>query len=283
MGGSGQGDLIITAAINGAEVTREQNPNLPLTPDEVGEEARRCADAGASVVHLHGRLPDGRPSQSIDVFRAYFEAIRERSFVIVQFSTGGAVGMDVEERIEALMLCPEMATLTTGTCNFGDEVFENTLPTIRLIADRQRQFGVRPEVEVFEVGMLDTAIRLVEQEGVLKGPLHVDFVLGVPGAMAGEVAHLEYLVSRLPTGWTWSVAGVGRHEFPLARRALELGGHVRVGLEDNVWLDRGVLAPGTYALVERVVEMAAEVGRSPMSIDDARDVLRVGEVRFPVG
>lgn len=277
------GDLIITAAINGAEVTRDDNPTLPLTPDEVGDEARRCEDAGASIVHLHGRHPDGTPTQDMDVFRAYFEAIRQRSFIIVQFSTGGAVGMDVEERIEALALRPEMATLTTGTCNFGDDVFENTLPAIRLIAERQRQFGVVPEIEVFEAGMLDTAIRLVEKEGVLKGPLHVDFVLGVPGAMSGDPAHLDYLVSRLPEGWTWCVAGVGRHEFPLARKALEMGGHVRVGLEDNIYLEKGVLADGTHSLVAKVAAMAAEVGRTPMTVDEARMALRVGEVRFPVG
>lgn len=275
--------VIITAAINGAEVMKSDNPSLPISAEEVAEEAYRCAEAGASIVHLHGRLPDGTPTQDIDTFRSYFEAIRERSDIIVQFSTGGAVGMSVEERIEALALGPEMATLTTGTCNFGDGVFENSLPAIRVIAERQRQFGIKPEIEVFEVGMLDTAIRLVEREGVLKGPLHVDFVLGVPGALDGDERHLDYLVSRLPEGWTWCVAGVGRHELRLARYALQIGGHVRVGLEDNIYLSKGVLADGSHSLVAAVAEMAAEVGRRVLGVTEARKVLRVGEIRYPVG
>lgn len=275
--------VILTAAINGAEVTKADNPSLPISPEEVGEEARRCADAGASIVHLHGRNPDGSPTQDIDTFRSYFAAVRERSDIIVQFSTGGAVGMDLEERIEALALRPEMATLTTGTCNFGESIFENSLPAIRLIAERQGQFGIIPEIEVFDVGMLDTAIRLVEREEVLRGPLHVDFVLGVPGAMNGDEKHLEYLVSRLPEGWTWCVAGVGRHELRLARHALEMGGHVRVGLEDNIYLSKGVLADGSHQLVSTVAAMAEEVGRRVLSIPETRKVLRVGEVRYPVG
>ena len=275
--------VILTAAINGAEITKADNPSLPITPDEVGEEARRCADAGASIVHLHGRKPDGTPTQDIGTFRSYFAAIRERSNIIVQFSTGGAVGMELEERIEALALSPEMATLTTGTCNFGESVFENSLPAIRLIAERQRQFGITPEIEVFDIGMLDTAIRLVDREGVLRGPLHVDFVLGVPGAMNGDERHLDYLVSRLPDGWTWCVAGVGRHELRLARHALEIGGHVRIGLEDNIYLSKGVLADGSHELVAAVARMAEEVGRRVLTIDESRRLLRVGAVRYPVG
>ncbi|MCB9520461.1 MAG: 3-keto-5-aminohexanoate cleavage protein [Myxococcales bacterium] len=273
---------LITAAINGAEVTRDQYPSLPLLPAEVGEEAGRCVEAGAAIIHLHGRKPDGTPTQDLDTFRAYFEAIRSHSEVIVQFSTGGAVGMDVEERIVALALRPDMATLTTGTVNFGEEIFENPLPTVRLIAERLRQFEIRPEIEVFDVGMLDTARRLVD-EGILKGPLHVDFVLGVPGAMAAEERHLDYLVSWLPPSWTWCVAGIGRHELRLAAYALERGGHVRVGVEDNLYVERGVLAKGTWELVERAAALARAVGREPMSVDEARAMLRVREPRYPVG
>ncbi len=274
--------VMITAAINGAETMREHNPSLPLLPDEVGEEARACAEAGACIVHLHGRRPDGSPTQDLDTFRGYFAAIRERTDIIVQFSTGGAVGMDPEERIEALALRPEMATLTTGTCNFGDDVFANPLQTVRLIAERIRQFDIRPEIEVFEAGMLDTAIRL-HDEGLLSGPQHVDFVLGVPGAMNGDEDHLDYLVSRLPEGWTWCVAGIGRHELRLARHALEQGGNVRVGLEDNIFLAKGILADGTHSLVAKVAEFAREIGREPCPVAAARQCFRVSEVRFPVG
>lgn len=274
--------VMITAAINGAEVTREHTPWLPLTPAEVGDEAARCAAAGASIIHLHGRRADGTPTQDIDTFRAYFEAIRERSDVIVQFSTGGAIGMSVEQRIEALALSPEMATLTTGTTNFGDDVFMNPLPVVREIASRMQQFDVRPEVEIFDVSMLDTALRLLD-EGLLGKRPHFDFVMGVPGAMAARESHLDYLVSLLPDGATWSVAAVGRHELPMARHAIDRGGHVRVGLEDNIFIAKGVLAEGSSALVAAVAEMAVASGRGVMELAEARRMLGVVDVRGPCG
>jgi 3-keto-5-aminohexanoate cleavage enzyme len=273
---------MITAAINGAEVTREHTPWLPLTPEEVGAEALRCAQAGASILHLHGRRPDGSPTQDLDTFRAYFEAIREKTDVIVQFSTGGAIGMDVEQRIEALALSPEMATLTTGSTNFGDDVFSNPLPLVREIASRMRQFDVRVEVEVFDVSMLDTALRLLD-EGLLGKKPHFDFVFGVPGAMAARESHLDYLVSLLPEGATWSVAAIGRHELPMAKMSIDRGGHVRVGLEDNIFLSRGVLAEGSSALVAAVAELAQASGRGVMTIAEARRMLGVVDVRWPCG
>jgi 3-keto-5-aminohexanoate cleavage enzyme len=173
----------VTVAGVGAEVTRAQQPRLPLLPDEVGEEYRRAFDAGATIGHIHGRRPDGSPTQDRETFRAYSEAIRARCPIVRQFSTGGAVGMGVEERIEALDLKPEMATLTLGTCNFGDDVFENSLPTIRTILERIRRYGVVPELEIFDDGMLATADFLFAK-GLLTPPAHFDFVLGVPGAAA---------------------------------------------------------------------------------------------------
>ena len=149
--------LLITVAGVGAEVMRAQQPHLPLLPDEVGEEYARAHDAGATIGHVHGRRPDGTPTQDLETFRAYSAAIRARCPIIQQFSTGGAVGMGVEERIAALELKPEMATLTLGTCNFGDDIFENSLPTIRTILDRIRKFGITPELEIFDDGMLATA------------------------------------------------------------------------------------------------------------------------------
>jgi 3-keto-5-aminohexanoate cleavage enzyme len=274
--------LLITAAINGAEITRAQTPALPITPDEVGLESLRCRDAGAAMIHLHGRRADGSPTQDAATFAAYFAAIRDRSDIIVQFSTGGAIGMSVEERIAALILRPEMATLTTGTCNFGDDIFANPMPAIRAIAASLRANNIRPEIEVFDLGMLDTAIRL-HREGLLDGDLHVDFVFGVPGAMEADAGHLRYLVSRLPAGWSWCVAGIGRHELVMARHALEWGGHVRVGLEDNIFLRKGQLAAGSYELVAEVARMAAETGRTPWSVTDARARLGLPEVRYPHG
>lgn len=267
--------LIITAAVVGAETMREHNPHVPYTPEEIADEAKRCHDAGASMVHVHGRHDDGTPTQDRETFRRILEGIRQRCDVLVQFSTGGAVGMSVAERTEGLDLRPDMATLTTGSVNFGDDVFLNTWPMVCEIASRLKELGVRPEVEVFDTGMVDTAVRLAK-EGLLELPAHFDFVLGVPGGMGARPENLEFLVSMLPDGSTWSVAGMGRHELPLARQAIEMGGHVRVGLEDNVYVDRGVLARGSFELVEKVVEHARQIGRPIASPDEAARVLQIG-------
>lgn len=266
--------LIITAAVVGAETMREDTPHVPYTPEEIAEEALRCYEAGATMVHVHGRREDGAPTQDRQTFAAILEGIRQRCDILVQFSTGGAVGMVVEERIEALELRPDMATLTTGTINFGDDVFLNSLPMIRTIASRLRKFEITPEIEVFDTAMIDTALRLCD-EGLLELPLHFDFVLGVPGAMGASKRNLEFLVESIPDGSTWSVAGMGRHELPLAAMAIEMGGHVRVGLEDNIYLKKGVLAKGSYELVEAVVERARKAGRRLASVKEARKALKV--------
>lgn len=266
--------LLITAAIVGAETMREDNPNVPYTPQEIADEAARCHAAGASMVHVHGRRPDGSPTQDRETFRQILDEIRTRCDVLVQFSTGGAVWMDVEERIEALDLRPDMATLTTGTVNFGDDVFLNSWPMIKTIAGRLREYGIRPEVEIFDTGMVDTALRL-RAEGLLDDPIHFDFVLGVPGAMGAAPENLDFLVSKIPAGSTWSVAGIGRHELPLAYKAIEMGGHVRVGLEDNIYVARGVLAQGSWELVAKVRERAEEVGRPLHTPQTARALLHV--------
>jgi 3-keto-5-aminohexanoate cleavage enzyme len=267
-------ELLITVAGVGAEVTRGEQPHLPLTPEEVGEEYRRAHEAGATIGHIHGRRPDGTPAQDLETFRGYSEAIRERSPIIQQFSTGGAVGMGVEERIAALELAPEMATLTLGTCNFGDDVFENSIPTVRTILARIRRFGIAPELEIFDDGMLATAQRLFA-EGALSPPAHFDFVLGVPGAAAATAENLLHFARSIPSGCTWTVAGIGRHQSAMAMLAIAMGGHVRVGFEDNIYLSKGVLADSNARFVERVVRMAREVGRQPATVAQAREILHL--------
>lgn len=267
-------ELLITIAGVGAEVTRAQQPNLPLLPEEVGEEYRRSYEAGATIGHVHGRKPDGTPTQDRETFRGYASAIRDRCPIVQQFSTGGAVGMGVEERIEALDLRPEMATLTLGTCNFGDEVFENSLPTIRTILDRIKKFGITPELEIFDDGMLATADVLFSK-ALLSPPVHFDFVLGVPGAAAATVENLAHFARSIPTGCTWSVAGIGRRQTAMATLAIAMGGHVRVGFEDNIYYRKGELADSNARFVERVVRIAREVGREPAPIEKAREILHL--------
>jgi 3-keto-5-aminohexanoate cleavage enzyme len=272
------GPCIITAAIVGAETTREQTPHLPITPEEIGEEARRCVLAGASVIHLHVRDEAGRPSQDAARFRAAIAAIRARTDVIIQASTGGAVGMTVDERCGALALSPgelpEMATLNVGTINFGEDVFMNRPDDTREIARRIGASGCTPEIEVYDAGHLDIARDLIDR-GLITGPLHFQFVLGVRGALGVSARNLDFLVESLPASASWGVAGVGRHQMPLADLALIRGGNVRVGLEDNIYLDKGVLAEGSAPLVARAASLAAARGRAIASVTEARQLLQL--------
>lgn len=264
--------VILTAAIVGAEVTREQTPHLPITAEEIADEAARCRDAGASVIHLHVRTHDGKPSQSSELFAAAIDAIRRKTDVIVQTSTGGAVGMSVDERSGPLACKPEMATLNCGTINFGDEVFENSRPLIRDLARRIRAAGSMAELECYEVGHVDEALALL-REGLISEPLHFQFVLGIPGGIGARPEVLRFLVSQVPRGATWGVAAVGRHQRPMTELAIELGGHARVGLEDNIYLDKGVLSEGSAPLVARAADFARSVGRDPATPERARQLL----------
>jgi len=266
--------LIITAAVTGAEVTREQQPNLSITPEEIAEDVYRCWQAGASIAHIHARMPDGTPTQSKEVYAEIKRLVEERCDIIVQFSTGGAVWHKPEERIECLNANPEMATLSAGSCNFGDDVFFNSPSFMELLATRMKEKGIKPEIEVFEPGMIDNALRLVKK-GLLELPLHFDFVLGVPGAMSGNIEDLVFLVNKLPKGCTWTVAGVGRYELPLATHAIVMGGHVRVGFEDNIYYRKGELATSNAQLVERIAKIAKEVDRPIATPNEAREILGI--------
>jgi 3-keto-5-aminohexanoate cleavage enzyme len=273
------GEAILTAAIVGAEVTRAETAYLPLTAGEIADEAARCRDAGAAVVHLHVRNPDGSPSQSSELFSSAIEAIRRKTDVIVQTSTGGAVGMSIDERAGPLACHPEMATLNCGTLNFGDDVFINSRPQIRDLARRIREAGSMPELECYEVGHIDEALSLVE-EGVVSPPLHFQFVLGVRGGIGAREEVIRFMASQIPAGSTWGVAGIGRHQKPMTEAALRLGGHARVGLEDNIYFAKGVLAEGSAPLVTRVAAFARSVGREVASPDRARVILGLSNARI---
>ncbi|MGZ3496086.1 MAG: 3-keto-5-aminohexanoate cleavage enzyme [Vulcanimicrobiaceae bacterium] len=268
--------LIITVAPVGAELTPEQTPHLAVTPKQLGDVAGACRAAGASIIHVHCRNDDGTNTHDVGRFKQAYEAIRSKSDLIVQFSTGGAIGMSPQERASVLQLRPEMATLTCGTVNFGDDVFENSFPIMRRILEKMHEFGVRPELEIFDKGHLTNAKRL-EKEGLLAFPQHVDFVLGVPGGLDATVQNLCDLVDSLPAGCTWSVAGIGRQQLPMAMAAIAMGGHVRVGLEDNIYYSKGRLATNDE-LIARVVRVANELGRPVATPDQAREMLGLGKL-----
>lgn len=265
-------EVVLTAAIVGAEITREQTPHLPITPQEIADEAARCREAGAAVIHLHVRDDDGTPTQSKERFARTIEAIRAKTDCIVQVSTGGAIGMSIDERAQPLACKPEMATLNCGTINFGDDVFVNTRPQIRDLAARLREAGAVAELECYEVGHVEEALALADK-GVVARPLHFQFVMGVPGGIGAREENLRYLVSLVPSDATWAVAAVGRHQQPMTELAMRLGGHARVGLEDNIYLSKGVLAEGSAPLVARAAAYARSIGRAPVDPARARALL----------
>jgi 3-keto-5-aminohexanoate cleavage enzyme len=265
--------VIVTAAVVGAEVTRAQSPHVPYAPAEIAQAAVDAWRAGAAAVHLHARWPDGRPSQEAVHFREIVDRIRSAGCdAVIQCSTGGAVGMSVDERLGSLVDGAEMGTLNLGTMNFGDEVFVNARPDIVRIAARLREKRLVAECEVYDAGMLDT-LRWLLAQGHLAAPYHVQFVLGVPGGMAANERNLRFLVEGLPEPAHWTAAGVGRAQLALAELSARLGGHVRVGLEDNLYLSKGVLAKGSHELVEAAVKLARAAGREPATPARARELL----------
>ena len=267
---------IITAAICGAETTREMTPHLPITAEELGDEAARCREAGAAVIHLHVRRDDGAPTQDRALFQKAIDAIRARCDVIVQTSTGGAVGMSADERAQPLDCRPppDMATLNAGSLNFGDDVFLNPFALVRDFAQRMRARKIAYELECYDVGHVEACLRLA-QEGVIELPGHFDFVMGVRGGIQATEENLRFLIGKLPVGSTFNVAGIGRHQLPMAELSLKLGGHARCGLEDNIYLSKGVLAKGSFELVGKVAALARAAGREPATPAQAREILRI--------
>ncbi len=266
--------LIITAAPCGAEVTRQHTPNLPVTPAEIAEESYRCFQAGAAVIHLHVRDDDENPTQSSEVFKETIDLIKAKCDAIVQVSTGGAVGMSAQERLQPVFLKPEMATLSAGSVNFGDDVFLNPPAYLEEFARTMQEHGVIPEIEIFEVGMINNALQLLKK-GLLPEPLHFGFVMGVPGGIPATLKNLLHLAESIPPGSSWNAIGMGRHELTLGTAAIIMGGHVRVGFEDNIFYEKGVLAASNAQLVERIVRVAEIHSRAIASPEEARRILNI--------
>jgi 3-keto-5-aminohexanoate cleavage enzyme len=264
--------LIITVALTGNVPTKKMNPSLPVTAEEIAADVRRCHDAGAVVFHVHARDADQKPTLDINVYRANARRIKEQApEVIMQLSTGARAGKDWEERARPVRLLPEMGSFTTGSNNLPGIVYENSPPFIEYLAKVYQETEVKPEIEVFETGMIANALFL-ERKGFIRAPLHFDFVLGAPGSMPGTIKNLQFLSESIPAGSTWSVAGIGRAEIPLSAAAIAMGGHVRVGLEDNLYMPDGSPASNPL-LVEKIVRISREIGRDIATADEARSIL----------
>jgi 3-keto-5-aminohexanoate cleavage enzyme len=272
--------LVIQCAITGSiDPDPERWPNLPATPDAIVAEALAAWRAGAAVLHLHAREEDGTPTQDREAYRALVDALRDAGCVaIVNLSCGSAGGRAVrDERLGPLELTPEMASFDCGSINFREQLFEGDLPFLRRMAEKFRAFGVRPEVECFDTGHVGLALQL-RDEGLLDDPLVMQFVLGVPGSgVPATVAMVEHLRSLIPPDWPWSVCAIGRAQLSLNAYCILAGGHVRTGLEDNLWLRRGERATNA-ALVERVVRIATELDRPIATPDEARAIFGVGAI-----
>jgi len=266
--------LIITSCICGAEVTKEHNPAVPYTAEETIQEAKSAYDAGASIIHLHVRWDDGTPTQDKARFQAVADGIREACpGIILQVSTGGAVGMSDFERLQSteILPVPEMASLDCGTLNFGgNDIFINTDDTIDHFGDVLKERGIKPECEVFDKGMIDLALKSAAK-GHIDSPMHFNFVLGVQ--MAATIRDLVFMATSIPAGSTWTATGIGKGCWDIAAATIGMGGHVRVGFEDNVYMAKGVLAKSNGQMVERVVQLAGLMNRGIASPEEARRIL----------
>jgi 3-keto-5-aminohexanoate cleavage enzyme len=268
---------VITVAITGAIPRKADTPAVPVTPSEQIESTHEAFEAGASVAHIHVRNPDESPSSNPELFAQVQEGIHKHCpKMIVQFSTGGR-GRSQNERGRMLYLKPDMASLATGSVNFPAQIYENPPQLVEELARSMLEYNVKPEIEVFDVAMLYNA-KIMADRGLLKRPCQVQFVMGIPNALPARRKLLEFLISELKElmpDATWSAAGIGRHQLEVNEWCLELGGHVRTGLEDNIKFDKSRLARSNAELVARLAGMCANFGRHPASATEARQILQL--------
>ena len=267
--------LIITAAITGSRITREITPHIPITPEEIVQSAVECWEAGAAVVHIHVRDPEtGLGTQSLEIFKQAVEPLQEKTNLILCLTTSGIPGRNLpaEERLAPLELKPELASFDAGSINLGNSVFINSPEFLESAAKKMEVMGVKPELEIFDLGMIITCLRMRSQ-GKLAEPFHFQFVLGTPWGAPATPESLLHLHQHIPQNSTWSVIGIGKGHLPMSMMGLIMGGHIRVGMEDNIYYSRGVLAETNAQFVERIVRIAGEYGREVATPDEARRIL----------
>jgi 3-keto-5-aminohexanoate cleavage enzyme len=267
--------MIITAAVTGGVTTRNNNPNLPITPGEIADAVYECWQAGASIAHIHAREDDGTPSQRVDLYEAIVTLIRERCDIIINLTTTGwGQTSQEDDRWKPLACLPEMATFTPGSMNRKNSVMINSPTFTRKLAAKIKEYRVKPEIEIFDFGMIDQAVKIAK-EGLIDRPLHFQFVLGIEGGIPATAKNLLHLSESIPLGSTWSVAAVGRTQLPMDLLGIVLGGHIRTGFEDNVYYSYGKLATSNAQLVDRLVNYAVDLGREIATPAEARSILKI--------
>jgi 3-keto-5-aminohexanoate cleavage enzyme len=279
--------VVITCSISGAIANRAQCPAIPYTPEEYAAEARRIVDEGGVHIHIHARKPDGTPSYEIEDFQAITDAIRGEvgDAAIINYSTG-TIGVPVQKRIDYLRACrPEVAALNMGSMNYAkysrsrkqfvfNMVFENPFSEIIELLEAMNELGIKPEHECFDIGHVGSLEPLIDM-GVLKTPLHVDCVMGVVGGIPPTARNLAAMVDNIPEGSHWGVIGISRQQWMLVSAALTLGGSIRVGLEDNLYLPNGEMAKSNGELIAKARQMTEDMGRRPATVQEAREMLNV--------
>ncbi|HYY47762.1 MAG TPA: 3-keto-5-aminohexanoate cleavage protein [Thermoplasmata archaeon] len=267
--------LIITVAPTGSVPRKKDTPHVPVTPDEIAETGYRCEQAGAAIVHVHCRDEDEKPTSRLDVFQETVDKIRKRTKLVVMASTSGIAGATDAERAAPLKTNPEMGSLTTGTLNFAGRkpsvVYVNSVDTVQFLAKAMLDAGIKPEIEAFDVGFIHQGKKLIEA-GLVREPAHFQLVMGVDGGIPASPQNLLHMIGQLPPAATYVVAGMARMQLPMTTMAILLGGHVRVGLEDNLYLKKGVLARNEE-LVARARHLADDLGREVATPDEARRIM----------
>ncbi len=293
--------VIITAAVTGAIHVPTMSPYLPITPDQIIDEAVKSYEAGAAVVHIHARDPqDGRPSADLGLYREILEGIKKRCNVVICVTTGGGLGMSLEERIAAVReFKPELASFNMGSINFAlyplaqkiekfnyswekdylefteDFAFSNTFKALKYFCQTMNEHGTVPELEVYDVGMINNISQIIE-EGIMKTPVYTQFVMGILGGIPADADNLLFLYNtakKLLSTFNWSVCAAGRNQFPMGVTGMALGGNIRVGLEDSIYISRGVLAKSNAEQVAKAGRIAKELGLETATPDDARQIL----------
>jgi len=281
-------DVIITVAIIGAGPTRQMSEYIPITPAEIADSAVAAFNEGASIAHIHVRDPEaGTSSNEVHLFEEVVERVTARCNIILNLSTGAGGGLYIgadgqalteglqsaERRVEhVLKLRPEMCSLDIGSMNFGEGLFTNAQPVVDRMAQMMKEAGVKPEVELFDMGHIEIARRLISL-GLVDEPVHYQLCMDTAGGLAATPKNAVHFSECLPPGGTWSIFGVGRTQFPMAAMGVLLGGHVRVGFEDNLYLKRGVKAKSNAELVKRAADIAQDLNRDVASVDEARRIL----------
>jgi 3-keto-5-aminohexanoate cleavage enzyme len=267
--------MIITVGITGSRITRQQTPYIPITPEEIAQSGIEAWRAGAAILHIHVRDPKTElGTQDLTLFREVVDRIRSDTDALLCLTTSGIPGrnLPIEDRLQPLALKPELVSFDAGSINMGPNIFLNSPEFLEALARATLAQDIKPELEVFEVGMV-YACRQFLQKGLLKAPLHFQFVLGTQWGMPATAKALVYMQEIIPEGATWSVIGIGAGQLPMAVMGMALGGHVRVGLEDNIYYSKGVLAKSNAELVDRMIRIAKEYGREVASPSEARKIL----------